>query len=172
MALRTTIKLLVSSIISPAGDYAGGIAEDFPELDIQWASGTSSNQADVMWYDSRTLTAGSSETHDLTSMTGGPTGAAAAFAEVRAIFIKWASANDGNGQLTQGATNGWTPLIGIDSGGVLASQFLPVSPGETFMKVNPVDGKMAVGSGSKTIKVTNSGAASATYQILIIGVGA
>jgi hypothetical protein len=166
MGLRTTIKLQIASLITPGGDYAGGISEDFPELDIAWASGTSSNQADVMWYDSRSLNAGADETHDLTSMANGPTGAAAAFAEVRAILIKWASTNDGNGRLGHGATNGWTPLV------VDATDLLAISPGETLVKINPVDGKMPVAGGSKTIKVTNTGAAAATYQMLIIGVSA
>lgn len=128
------------------------------------ASGTGANQADLIFADTRTITASSSENLDLRGSLTDAFGATLSMVELVAIIVTADSANTNNVVLGD-ATNP------IDLFGGTNPTF-SVKPGGMFMVVAPnASGLCAVDAGSgDVLKVANSNSGtSVTYSIIVVG---
>jgi hypothetical protein len=120
-------------------------------------------KADVMWSDSRTLTASSSENLDLTGSLTGMLGGTVAMAEVCAIYVEAASTNTNSVVIGGAASNGFLGPFGG------ATHTLSLAPGE-FTLLSSQNGWAVTAGTGDLLKVANSGAGtSVTYNIIIIG---
>jgi hypothetical protein len=116
--------------------------------------GTGNDAADTAVRLSYTLATTVTQDIDLTAITG-PNGETISFAEVHAIYVS----STGAGGLKPHAVNGWE---GFGSGADIA---FGVSGALLWM----VGTGYAVDSTHKVLTLTNAGAATATYNIIIIG---
>jgi hypothetical protein len=164
MALTLTVKAGVRGTQTNPLDLG---TADFPFdvlASVALASGTGANQADVIFTDTRTLTASATENLDLAGVLTNAFGATVTMARVKAILIKAASGNTNDVQLTRPATNG-VPLF------LAASDGLPIRPGGFFAWCAPDATAIAVtGATGDILTVTNSaGSTSVTYDVVIVG---
>lgn len=130
-------------------------------------SGTSTDQADRIFHDQRTLTASGTEDLDLAGSLTGPLGSTVTFARIKLLLVTAAAANTNNVQLTRPASNG-VPLF------LAASDGIPVLPGGGFLWWAPNAAGVAVtASTGDLLTFTNSaGSTSVTYDVVIIGASA
>lgn len=129
---------------------------------VQLSAGTAAiNQADLMFSDTRTLTASATEDLDLAGVLTDAFGAVISAAEIVAIYIKAAAANT-NSVVVGAATQPFAGPLG-------ATGTYTIKPGEYYLAVS--QSGWAVGAGATDdLKITNSaGGTSVTYDVLIIG---
>ena len=127
------------------------------------ANGTGTLQANATFVDRRTLGNGANETLDLQALLD-EHGNTLVFTAIKYIKIKPAAANGATLEIGGAASNAWTALFGASThtnkeraGGKWEHQELTAG--------------YAVSGSSKNLKITNNdGAASAIYDIIIIGV--
>lgn len=167
MSLTSSIKLNVSANQSSALDLG---TRSFPaalNLAIALASGTGANQADLLFSDTRTLTASATEDLDLAASLVDVFGTTMTFARIKAIIISAASGNANNVNVTRPASNG-VPLF------IAAGDGLAVRPAGLFAWVAPDATGVAVTAGTgDLLTLTNSaGSTSVTYSIVILGASA
>ena len=132
------------------------------------SSGTGANQADMLWYGQRTLAASTSEDLDLAGSLSDSFGTTLTFARVKAIVIYAASTNGALIQVGGAAANGFVNWVAS------ATDIINVRAGGTFAMIAPDATAYAVTAGTgDLLKIANTdGAASATYDIYIIGASA
>jgi hypothetical protein len=127
-----------------------------------FANGVGANQANVIWSDRRTL--GSGVTEDLDFVGGGLTdafGVAVAPAKIRALIISSATSNTVNLTLFGDAAS----ILFLSTAG----STMTLRPGGIFVFTAPdLAGVTVTGATSDIIQVAN-GAASSTYDIIVIG---
>jgi len=134
---------------------------------LDLANGTGANQADVLWSDTRTLTASQSE--DLDIIGGGltdPFGVTFAPARIKAIMISSAKSN----------LNDMT-LFGDALGPAFlntAATTMTLAPGGVFLLTDPSATAYPVGAGATDIiQIANAaGVNSISYSIVILGCSA
>tara|TARA_R110002020_G_C16272677_1_gene771226 strand:+ start:559 stop:1059 length:501 start_codon:yes stop_codon:yes gene_type:complete len=166
MPQYATIRIINEVQPAATGDFTSGGSVTLVS-DIRLTDGTAAFQSDRCAFDSRTLGASASEDLDLKTMVATAGGAALGLAELRSITIKASATNSDNITVGPGASNGFLGFLAD------ASDRLIIPPGTTFTIAGGQDGKMPVGSSTKTISVTNSSSsASASYSILLLGVSA
>lgn len=146
------------------GDASFPLAEVF---EMALASGTGAGCADVLFTDTRTLSASATENLDLAAALSDVYGTTLTYAELRAIVITAATGNTNDVQVTRPASNG-VPLF------LAASDGIPVPPGGIFLWGCPADGKITVtASTGDLLTVTNSSSGtSVTYSVTIFGTSA
>ena len=130
--------------------------------------GTGLNEADVIWHDQRTLASSTSEEIDLAGSLTDVFGTVLTFARIKGILISSALANGALIQVGGSASNGFVNWVAS------ATDIINVRNGGTFALIAPDATAYAVtaGTGDK-LKITNTdGAATATYDIIIIGASA
>jgi len=129
------------------------------------ANGTGVNQADVMWHDSRLLSA-TSEELDLAGSLTNAFGTTVTFAKIKTIIIKNTSTTT-------------TQILAV--GGAAATQFsnwvahvsdiVNIGPDGVLILHSPIDG-YAVGAGATDKLKIDAGAVNITYKIVLIGTSA
>lgn len=131
------------------------------------STGTGANQADMMWHDTRTLTASATENLDLAGSLTNAFGVTQTFARIKAVIVAAAAGNTNNVNVIREGTNG-VPLF------LAAGDGIPVRPGGLFAWVAPDATAVAVTGGTgDLLTVTNSaGSTSVTYSIIVIGASA
>lgn len=131
------------------------------------ASGTSSDQADQVWHDQRTVTSGSNDDLDLTALTQTVFGSTLTtnVAEVVAILVVNESTTTGN-YLTVGSGAATNPIVAPF--GAANTIGVQVGPSSAMLVSSYVDG-WAVSGSTKTLRIKNNGASSITYSIAIWG---
>jgi hypothetical protein len=131
---------------------------------LKFIEGTDAvNKADVMWSDSRTLTASSTENLDLTGTLTGMLGGTVAMAEVVAIYVEAASTNTNSVIIGGAASNGFLGPLGG------ATHTYALAPGEFVLWSSQAGWPVVAGTGD-LLKVANSAAGtSVTYNIIIVG---
>jgi len=134
---------------------------------ISLSSGTGANQADMLWHDTRTLSASATEDLDLAGVLTNAFGTTQTFARIKVVMVTAASGNTNNVNVTRPASNG-VPLF------LAASDGIPVRPGGLFLWVAPDATAVAVTAGTgDLLTFTNSaGSTSVTYSVAIIGASA
>lgn len=136
-------------------------------VQIMLGTGTAANCADLMFTDSRTLSASGTENLDLAGGLVDAFGTTLTFVEVRAVLILASALNTNDVQLTRPASNG-VPLFLASSDGIA------VGPGGVFLWACPADGKVTVTPATgDLLTVTNSaGGTSVTYDVVVLGTSA
>lgn len=128
---------------------------------LELEDGVSTDQADVLWHDTRQIAASSADTINLKSLTAAF--GAVAFAKVKHLSIYNRSATR---TLTVGAASStaWAGPFGS------AANTLSVQPGETKVLINTGIG-YSVTSSTNNLKIANNSASSiaCSYDIIIAG---
>lgn len=150
------------------GDADIGVTQHLVNLSdlTSFADGESINQAEVLWTDTRTITASSSEDLDLSGTAlQDQLGANIAFTSIKLMYIKALSTNTND----------------VVVGGASATQFVAwvgdstdkvnIVPGGTLLIIAPDAAGYAVAAGSTDLlKIANSSSGtSVTYDITLIG---
>lgn len=167
MALTTRLSLSLLATLTDALDLST-VTDALNYLkNVELATGTGANQADMLWHDRRTLNASATEDLDLAGSLVNGLGDTQTFAKIKAIVVYAASANTNNVNVTRPASNG-VPLF------LAAGDGIPVLPGGLFSWVAPNAAAIAVTAGTgDLLTFTNSaGSTSVTYDIIIIGTSA
>lgn len=127
------------------------------------ADGTGADEADVIWYDSRTVT-GASETLDLCESLTDVFGDSVDFSSVKGIYIR-----------NKATTSGYDLKVG-KAGGSAFDDFvggsdaaLTIGPGGHATLWSPVDGYTAAGGTQDELKI-DPGANTISYDIALLGV--
>lgn len=129
---------------------------------VSLGNGTGANQANVVWWDERTLTA--STTEDLDFAGGGLVdafGVAVAPAKLRAVVIQNTSSTQ---VLTLFGDANSIPILNT------AATTYTLQPGGVFVGAWPATAGIAVTAGTgDIIQVANAAGVSATYKIIVLG---
>ena len=139
-------------------------------LSLSLDSGTGDGKADQIYSDQRDLAAGASYTFDLATFNGSNDGMGSPFsmANVKVISVENTQGPESGSIVCGGApagARGWTAMTSgtIQVNGT--SGFLAYDPG-------PVGYAVPSGSGNNLFKVSNPGASTVNYRILVIGASA
>jgi hypothetical protein len=131
--------------------------------EIDFTPGTASvNQANVLFSDTRTLTASSNENLDVAGILADALGAVINAAEIVAIYIAAAPGNTNDVQVTRPASNGVPLFLAAGDGFALGPGDFSLRTYRNGVTVTPATGDL--------INIANGGAGtSVTYDIVIIG---
>lgn len=131
------------------------------------AAGTGLDQMDLIWSDQRTLAGTTSENLDLAGGLTDSFGTTLTFARVKLIYVFSALANGGLIQVGGAASNAFINWVAN------ATDIINVRNGGWHMTVAPDATGFAVTGGTGDIlKINNTDASSATYNIVIGGASA
>jgi hypothetical protein len=132
------------------------------------ASGTGADQADMLWHDTRTLSASADEDLDLAGVLVNGLGDTQTFARVKGLIIAAASGNTNNCNVTSDGSAGVPGLFLALGDGIV------VRPGGLFAWYAPdATGAVVTATTGDLLNVANSGAGtSVTYSVIIIGASA
>lgn len=131
-------------------------------------SGTGANQADMLWHDTRTVAASSTDSLDLVGTLVNGLGDTQTFARVKGLLVAAAAANTNNCNVTSDGTAGVPGLFLALGDGVV------VRPGGLFLwTASDATGAVVTATTGDLLKVANSGAGtSVAYDVVIIGASA
>lgn len=166
-SLKTTLTAAISAALSNPLDLVTGDAPLEYTKKMIWTNGTTIDKADLVFSDTRTLTASSNEDLDLAGSLASIYGATLTFVELKALLIVASTANTNNVRVIRPASNG-VPLF------LAASDGIDVPPGGLFFWACPADGKVTVTAATgDLINVANSSSGtSVTYDVVIVGASA
>lgn len=165
MSVRSLIlSLALTGAVTKSADLASVVAEINKTYRTSFTNGTANGKIDMVFTDTRTLTASSSEDLDLAGGVTDAFGATMTFAEVTTIILVPAATNT-NDVVIGGAAS--TPFVGPFAD---ATDKVKVQPGGLFVAHAPNAG-WAVGAGTADLlKVANGGSGTpVTYDIYIFG---
>lgn len=168
MSLTSTVDLSIRATMIGSADLG---STRYTLADGDWtplslANGTGASQADLIWTDSRSLNASTTEDLDLSGSLMQPDGSAAIFATVKALLIE---ADSGNGSTISvfGDANGFVGPLSA------AANTLTIPAGGRIALAAPVAGwAVTAGTGDIIQVANNDGSAAATYRICVIGTSA
>jgi hypothetical protein len=169
--MATTLKTVVTARIDATyQNIIDLVTADAPlqtQKKITMTNGTAADRADLVFSDTRTISASSSENLDLAASLTDVFGSTLTFVELRAIMVIADSSNTNNVRVTRPASNG-VPLF------LAASDGIDVPPGGVFLWSCPADGAVTVtASTGDIITVANSSSGTAVnYDIVIVGTSA
>ncbi len=168
MALDTTLKLLVGATQTKVADLATASFPLAKTYALALASGTGANQADLLFSDTRTLSASSSEDLDLAASLADVFGATLTFVKVKAIIIRADPGNTNNVIVGGAASNQFVGPFGS------ATHTIAIAPGGFFAICRgDVTGWGVTAGTGDLLKIANSGSGSSvSYDIIIIGTSA
>lgn len=162
MSLRASIYAGIRALYKSSNDL-GTPQQEIPLEDpTELTSGTGEYQADLLFSDTRTINASSSEDLDLAGVLTDAFGAVLTMVEVVAVYIKAAAGNTNNVVVGNA-----TAPVGL---GFSSAATWTIPPGGVFLVTAP-EGGWAVGAGSTDdLKIANSGSGtSVEYDIIIVG---
>lgn len=167
MALSTDLNVRLAGTLTSALDLSTPTDSLVKTLHTVLTSGTGANQADMMWHDTRTLSASATEDLDLAASLTGPLGGTLTFARIKMVLVTAASGNTNNVNVTRPASNG-VPLF------LAASDGIAVRPGGCFLWAASDSTGVAVTAGTgDLLTFTNSaGSTSVSYDVVFIGASA
>lgn len=138
-------------------------SNDFDAITTEWTNGTSSNQANSMWTDERTLATTTTDSLDLAGGLTDAFGATITFAVLKCILIA-IDAPDGTKALRVGPRSVANAFIGPWGD---ASDFVTVH--KTFYIEEPYTGWTVTAGTGDLLIINNNTASSVTYRILLLG---
>jgi hypothetical protein len=167
MALATDLQVKLSATETSALDLVTPKAAIAYLARLQLATGTAVNQADLVFQDTRTLSASGTEDLDLKGSLLTPLGTAFTPAKLKLLLVKAAAGNTNNVNVSRPASNG-VPLFAA------AGDLIPVRPGGVFLWACADNTAVAVTAATgDLITITNSGSGtSVSYDVLMIGTSA
>ncbi len=167
MALTTNIAMSIVATLTKDLDL--GVDPSYPlnvSNQVQLSSGTSAGQSDLLFADTRTITASGTDDLDLRGGLTDAFGTASAFAEITALYIKAAAANTNNVVVGDDATAPVISLLGADG-------TITLRPGAFFLVaagVADATGYVTTATTADILQIANSGAGTdVIYDIVIIG---
>jgi len=130
-----------------------------------FANGTGANQANMVFADTRTLAASTSESLDLSGVLTNAFGASILFTKIKGIIIAAAAANTNNVLVGGAASNAFINWVGD------ATDIITVRPGGLFCLMAPDATAYAVTAGTgDLLKINNSSSGTGvTYDVILIG---
>jgi len=164
VSLTGSIQLLGSLLYQNPLDMRS--VED--QLPIQWSkaftSGTGADQVNRLWADQRTLASLATEDLDLAGVLVDGFGVAIAFAKIKAMLFRNNSIVAGENLEIGGAgANGFINWIKD------ATDIVILGPGGILALIAPVDGYAVIAATGDLLTVTNAGAASIIYDVVLVG---
>lgn len=169
-SLVSSVDLKVVGTVTDVQDLATAEASLVQTYSTAMSSGTTAAKADLMFSDSRTLTASSHEDLDLGGVLVDPLGAVLTFAKVKAIIIRASAGNTHNVVVGGDATSTFFSWVGAEGDSVV------VRPGGTFaLFTGDGDGTAyaVTATTGDLLRITNGGASTpVTYDVIIIGTSA
>lgn len=160
-----SVKLSVSGIL--AGDIdIGSLNQNIAYAKTHTiTNGTSTDNANMIWLDTRTITASGTDDLDLAGVLTNAFGATITFTRIKGIIISAASGNTNNVVVGGDATAALINWVGA------ANDVINVRPGGTFMLMAPDATSYAVTATTGDIlQIANSSSGtSVTYDIILIG---
>lgn len=131
---------------------------------MQLSPGTAAvNEANILFSDTRTLSASANEDIDLAGSLSNAFGATITAAEIVAIYVKAASGNTNNVNVTRPASNGFAgPFLAAGDG-------FGVKPGEYVLLTSQTGWAVTAGTGDLINIANSAGTTGVTYNIVIIG---
>ena len=166
-SLKTVINLMLSASLSNPLDLVTGAAHMEYPYKKTWTNGTTIDKADLVWSDTRTVAASTTDPLDLAGSLSSVYGATLTFVELKAVLVVASTANTNNVRVNRPASNG-VPLF------LAASDGIDVPPGGCFFWACPADGKVTVTASTGDILNfdNSSSGTSVTYDIVLIGASA
>lgn len=166
MTLQTTIDVNLAALLSSALDLGAALYSPVINKRITLLSGTVSGAADLIFTDTRTVTASSTDALDLAGSLSGPVGGTLTFVKLKAILVRAAVGNANNVRINRPASNG-VPLF------LAASDGIDVLPGGLFLWVGQGAGVTVTPATGDLINIDNSGAGtSVSYDVVLVGTSA
>ena len=167
MALTSTITAKIAATQTAASDLG---TSSFPlaySESNSLANGTAASQADLLFSDTRTLSASGTEDLDLSGSLSDAFGNTLAFVKVKSILIVASSDNTNDVQVEPAAANGFLgPFAAV-------GDQLDIPPGGSIMLNAPVNGWTVTAGSGDLLTITNSaGTTSVEYDIVIVGTSA
>lgn len=159
--VNAKIDLSINSVLESAADLGNLTYESRVSKVIKFTPGVSTiAQADLMWADSRSLAASTSEDIDLSGGVSDVFGVALSFAEVTSIFVE----NTGTSTITVGgaASNGFIGPFGA------AAHTITIPAGDIVLLTNMNGWAVTAGTGD-ILKVLSGAGSTGTYNIVVIG---
>jgi hypothetical protein len=188
-ALNLAVALVVLALVAGLGDAASTLtakvflritAEPVTTGDLQsvsaplnysktwtFTSGAGANKVQQIWTDSRTLTASTSEELDLAGVLKNYAGETVTFTKIKLIYIVANSANASTLTVGGAASNTFINWVSDSSDSIV------IRPdGAVLLMAPDATGYGVTASTGDLLKIlNNSGSASATYSIMILGEG-
>ena len=171
MALSTSILAQVNSILAKSFDLS--VSPSVPlslALQLTLDSGTGADQADTLFFDTRTLAGAATEDIDVYAPGDNAFGDAIINARAKVLVIR-NNSTEASGTLTVGNKNttaAWqTPFNASDTGAITI-------PPRGFLILTAPDaiGIAVANTTNHLLKILNNGSNSATYDIVLIGASA
>lgn len=131
--------------------------------DINIASGNGSGQANLCFFDKRTIAGSGSESLDLAGVLTDAFGQTLTFTRIKAIMIRADAGNAGNIVVGGAPSNGFVGPFAD------ATDKARIAAGDVFLVTNMAAGWTVTAATGDLLLIANSGASAATYDIAIIG---
>lgn len=169
MALTTSIRASITARQANTIDLGSSTASRVIDAAIALANGTGAGQADLLFADTRTLSASGTEDLDLAGALADAFGTAQVFARVKAIAVRAAAGNTNLVQVTRPASNGFPLFMAAGDGiGLRPGELLLVACGDT-----DAVGHAVTAATGDLLTITNSaGTTGVTYDIAVVGCSA
>ena len=166
MSLVTELAAKIKWVAQSALDLSNVNDSSSVEYKDTLGSGTNTDESDVIWHDTRTLTTGNNDDLDLTALTQTIFGSTVtkAFAEVCGIYIRNKNTTAGQ-DLTVGGSGGneWSAPFGATGDKVN----LPADG--LLLLTNPKAGWAVTNGSADTLRIGNASGNTVTYDIVIWG---
>lgn len=170
MSLNSKLAVTISADHLKALDLADGKVALSKVYQAILTSGTGVGQADLLFHDTRTLSASATENLDLAGSLTDAFGATLAFVKVKALVFVAASTNTNNVIVGGDVTNTFFPMFGAETDSLI------LRPGMTFALICGVGdsaGLAVTASTADLLKVTNSaGTTGVSYDVYVFGTSA
>ena len=169
MAVTANVSLGVSGSQTSALDLGTVTFPFSASAGTGFSTGTGAGQVDMVFTDTRTLSASATENLDLAGSLTGALGTTLTFARIKAVFVSAAAANTNDVQVTRPASNGTAIFMAAGDG-------IALRPGAAFAWVSgsgDATGVAVTAGTGDLITVTNSaGTTSVTYTVVVLGCSA
>lgn len=165
MTATATLNVSLSALLTNALDLVSAQANLAYNKSKSFTNGTGADQIQNIFSDTRSINSASNEDLDLAGSLTNAIGATVTFTKVKAILIQASANNSTNLSVGPAASNGW------GAGFADASDRVVIRPGGMFLLTAPDANGMAVTAGTgDLLNIANSSGATASYDIIIIGV--
>lgn len=134
-----------------------------------FTNGTANNQANMVWTDTRTIAASTSEDIDLAGVLTSALNTSITFTKIKAIIVEADSGNTNN-VLVGGSSAGIAGMFVLGGDAAIEDVQIVVPPEGVFVLTAPKAGYTVTATTGDIIKVANSSSGSSvTYKIKVIG---
>lgn len=168
MTLKTDISLTCLALLTGATDLAPITAPHSLSFGNSWTDGVGAGQADLVWGDTRTVTASANDDLDLAGALVGALGTTLTFARIKLIVVTADPGNTNNVVIGGAASAQFVGPFGA------ATHTHAVKPGGFYATAAPsATGWPVTATTADLLRIANGGAGtSVIYSILLVGASA